>query len=258
MFLKVGFISFFAAVMFAVVVAVVVATGAEKAETTVAAKPVAETEPTVSESSVPVEIVRPEPKKKAPKSVKPAPKPEPQPEPEPQPKPAPIEPLQVEDDWPEPKTSEVAETEKPRRYRLPPGAIMGLTIRDMDLYNAPVFSSNGQKALDSGVAHVPQTSLPWSRGQQRNVYLAGHRLGYEGTGSRMIFYRLGELARGDEVALKDRDGKSYKYRVIESFVAKPNDSWVMGEVRDRDLLTLQTCTLIPTFEKRLIVRAERI
>jgi sortase A len=74
----------------------------------------------------------------------------------------------------------------------------------------------------------------------------------------MIFYRLGELARGDEVALKDRDGKSYKYRVIESFVAKPNDSWVMGEVRDRDLLTLQTCTPIPTFEKRLIVRAERI
>jgi sortase A len=74
----------------------------------------------------------------------------------------------------------------------------------------------------------------------------------------MIFYRLGELARGDEVTLKDRDGKSYKYRVIESFVAKPNDSWVMGEVRDRDLLTLQTCTPIPTFEKRLIVRAERI
>jgi len=52
--------------------------------------------------------------------------------------------------------------------------------------------------------------------------------------------------------------KSYKYRVIESFVAKPNDSWVMGQVRDRDLLTLQTCTPVPTFEKRLIVRAERI
>ena len=31
-----------------------------------------------------------------------------------------------------------------------------------------------------------------------------------------------------------------------------------GESAGRDLLTLQTCTPIPTFEKRLIVRAERI
>ncbi len=50
--------------------------------------------------------------------------------------------------------------------------------------------------------------------------------------------------------------KSYKYRVIESFVAKPNDSWVMGEVRDRDLLTLQTCTG-PDYSQRLRVRADR-
>ncbi len=135
---------------------------------------------------------------------------------------------------------------------------MGLTIKDMNLYNAPVFDSNSQEALDSGVVHVPETSFPWSRGEQRNVYLAGHRLGYAGTGSRLIFYKLDELVRGDEVMLKDRDGKAYRYRVIETFVADPEDSWVMGEVRDRDLLTLQTCTPIPTFEKRLIIRAERV
>src|SRR5215208_4057339 len=35
-------------------------------------------------------------------------------------------------------------------------------------------------------------------------------------------------------------------------------AWVMGEVRGRDMLTLQTCTPYPTFEKRLIVRADRV
>ncbi len=66
------------------------------------------------------------------------------------------------------------------------------------------------------------------------------------------------MGKGDEVLLKDRDGTPYKYRAIESFLAGPFDSWVMGQMRGRDMLTLQTCTPIPTFEKRLIVRAERI
>jgi sortase A len=42
------------------------------------------------------------------------------------------------------------------------------------------------------------------------------------------------------------------------FEVEPNDSWVMGKVRGRDMLTLQTCTPIPTWEKRLIVRADRL
>jgi sortase A len=46
--------------------------------------------------------------------------------------------------------------------------------------------------------------------------------------------------------------------VSETFLADPADSWVMGQVRGRDMLTLQTCTPYPTFEKRLIVRADRV
>jgi sortase A len=73
----------------------------------------------------------------------------------------------------------------------------------------------------------------------------------------MIYYNLDKLGRGDEILLKDRNGKSYRYRVSEVFITEPVDSWVMGQVRGRDMLTLQTCTPIPTFEKRLIVRADR-
>ena len=64
--------------------------------------------------------------------------------------------------------------------------------------------------------------------------------------------------RRERVTLRDPQGRRYHYRVIERFVVGSEDDWVTGRVRGRDLLTLQTCTPIPTFEKRLIVRAERI
>jgi len=135
---------------------------------------------------------------------------------------------------------------------------MGLTIEAIGIHDAPVFDSKSQWALAKGVAHHPQTSLPWSQSAQRNVYLAGHRMGYRGTWSRMLFYNLDKLGRGDEVVLKDRAGNPYRYRVSEIFITDPTDVWVMGQVRGRDMVTLQTCTPYPTFEKRLIVRADRV
>jgi sortase A len=192
---------------------------------------------------------------------------QPQPEPEPQQQPQQSQsgseslpatlPAPVEE-WPEPKSSESDLINEPRHFEVPPGAIMSLTVEAIGIYNAPVFDSDSQWALDNGIIHVPQTSLPWSDTQQRNVYLAGHRLGYEGTGSRLIFYELDELVVGDEVVLEDREGKLYRYRVSETFVVGPADTWVMGEVRGRDMVTLQTCTPIPTFEQRIIVRADRV
>jgi sortase A len=135
---------------------------------------------------------------------------------------------------------------------------MGLTIEAIGIYNAPVFDSTSQWALANGVSHHPQTSLPWSPTAQRNVYLAGHRMGYRGTWSRMIFYNLDKLREGDEILLKDRAGTFYRYRVREVLVTDPTDVWVMGQVTGRDMVTLQTCTPIPSFEKRLIVRADRV
>jgi sortase A len=160
--------------------------------------------------------------------------------------------------WPKPTQGELKSANGERHYELLPGAIMGLTIEAIGIYDAPVFDSDSQWALANGVAHNPQTSLPWSQSAQRNVYLAGHRMGFRGTWSRMIFYNLDKLNRGEEVLLKDRAGTSYRYRVSEVFVVDPTDSWVMGQVRGRDMVTLQTCTPYPTFQKRLIVRADRV
>jgi sortase A len=161
-------------------------------------------------------------------------------------------------DWPKPTQGEVRRANSPRHYELLPGAVMGLTIEAIGIYDAPVFDSDGPDALANGVAHVPGTSWPWSPTPQRNVYLAGHRMGYRGTWSRMLFYNLDELEEGDRVVLRDRSGRAYEYRVSEVFLAEPTDAWVMGQVRGRDMVSLQTCTPLYTFQKRIIVRADRV
>jgi sortase A len=167
--------------------------------------------------------------------------------------------LPVDDyNYPLPTDSQLRAANQPRRYNPPPGAIMSLSINALELRNVPVFSSASTRALDQGVIHLPGTSYPWSETPERNVYLAGHRLGWPGTGSHLVFYRLNLLRGGERVTLRGPQGGRYHYRVIESFVVGAEDDWVTGRVRGRDLLTLQTCTPIPTFEKRLIVRAERI
>jgi sortase A len=187
------------------------------------------------------------------------PPPEPEPEPllkqgpEPEPEPLPV----AEVDWPSPTEEQVEAANRTRRYELPPGAILALTARSIGLRNAPVLRSDAPGALDKGIVHTTGTSMPWSGTSERNVYLAGHRLGWPGTGSHLIFYRLDELSNGDKIVLRDREGGRYSYVVVDSFVVSPNDSWVMGRVRGRDLLTLQTCTG-PNFSERLIVRAERV
>ena len=164
----------------------------------------------------------------------------------------------ADDNWAPPTDEELQVVSAPRDYELPPGAIMGLTIEAMGLRDVPVFNSDTESALAQGVIHEPETSLPWSNTPETNVFLAGHRLGYRGTSSRLVFYNLNELAKGDRVVLKDRDGKAYHYRVSEMYVVEPTDVWVMGKEVGRDMVTLQTCTPYPTWEKRLIVRADRV
>jgi sortase A len=235
----------FALALTAVAVAVTVASRAES-EKAVAAE--SSPEPTVE----PLKRSKPDVEPWVEKTREPVLESEPEPASEPKASPA------AREDWPMPTDEELADVDEPRSFDLPRGAIMALTIDALRIHDAPVFSSTSRSALENGVAHLPGTSFPWSGGAQRNVYLAAHRLGYEGTGSRLIFYRLNKLTEGDEVVLEDRDGSKYRYRVTESFVVEPGEDWVTGQVVGRDMVTLQTCTPIPTYDKRLIVRADRI
>ena len=71
-----------------------------------------------------------------------------------------------------------------------------------------------------------------------------------------MFYDLDVLTNGDEVILADADGTKYTYAVFASFVVGPSDTYVTLPTPGKNIVSLQTCTPIPTFEERLVVQAE--
>ena len=164
-----------------------------------------EPEPEPRPEPQPEPQLEPEPKPKAEPESQPELEPKAEPEPEPQPGA-----LVAEDDgFPVPDEDELSRLDEPRRFAPDPNAGLTLSLPSLGIRNAPVYDSDSPRALEAGVGHVPETSMPWDGGEQRNTYLAAHRLGYPGTGSRLLFYELDKLGRGDEVVLRGR-GKTYR------------------------------------------------
>jgi sortase A len=124
-------------------------------------------------------------------------------------------------------------------------------VKDLPVITAP---ATDETALAESALHVAGTGLPWQ--EEANVYIAGHRIGFEGEASHLVFYDLDVLTDGDEIILTDANGIRYTYKVFTTFVVGPSDTYVMGPVPGKNIVSLQTCTPIPTFEERLLVQAE--
>jgi sortase A len=138
----------------------------------------------------------------------------------------------------------------------PAQTTLKLTVPEMKrVEDVPVYDGSGgnKAALRNGTLHVKGTSYPWQR--VANVYIAGHRLGFPGTKSHLVFWDLDKLENGDEVILTDANGTTYTYEVFKKFVVSPKDVHVMRPVAGKNIVSLQTCTL-PDYAKRLIVQAE--
>jgi sortase A len=130
-----------------------------------------------------------------------------------------------------------------------------LTVPVLGLTDVPVYNSVKGEKLKKSVVHIPATGFPWQEGA--NTYIAGHRLGYEGSGSYLVFYYLDMLGEGDEILLEDEAGDEYEYRVTEQKVVDPDNVEVMEPEDGRSLVSLQTCTL-PDYKQRLIVQGELV
>lgn len=139
----------------------------------------------------------------------------------------------------------------------PDDTTLYLTVPKMGLRDSPVPNTNDPAALEHGAIKLPQAGFPWQKGA--NTYIAGHLLGYQGTGSYMLFAELPNMAVGDKIVLEDADGVAYHYRVSELMIVTPYDgAKVMKPVAGRDMVTLQTCLNPPTYDKRLVVRADKV
>ena len=123
-------------------------------------------------------------------------------------------------------------------------------VDDVPVYTGP---ANDEAALHDGTLHVNSTGFPWQDGS--NVYIAGHRMGFPGTASFLVFNDLNRLEAGDSVVLTDVNGTRYNYEVFEKFVVDPDAYSVTQPLPGRSIVSLQTCTL-PDYSQRLIVQAE--
>ena len=138
----------------------------------------------------------------------------------------------------------------------PKSGDLSLTVPEMRrVESTPVYTGppNDEDALHDGTLHVNSTGFPWQDGS--NVYIAGHRLGFPGTASYLVFWDLNKLEDGDKVILTDANGTRYNYEVFKKFVVNPGAYSVTEPVPGRSIVSLQTCTL-PDYSQRLIVQAE--
>jgi sortase A len=106
---------------------------------------------------------------------------------------------------------------------------------------------------DYAGVHLKHTGFPWEK--EANVYIAGHRLGYENSDSWLAFWDLNKLDEGDEFYITDSEGRKYTYEVFRKFVAAPKNLSVLAPVEGKNIVTLQSCTL-PDYTDRLLVRGE--
>lgn len=149
-----------------------------------------------------------------------------------------------------------AEEDKSRKEKVePPSKKLMLTVPRLGLKDVKVGDSPDQSYLDrEGIMHLSGTGFPYQKGS--NTYIAAHAIGYAGSRVTYAFRDLEDMKKGDRVTVRDASGKIYKYRVYERMIVDPDDFWVTRPVEDKKIISLQTCWPEPSFEKRLVVRAQ--
>ncbi len=143
------------------------------------------------------------------------------------------------------------------RVDAPEEKTLKLTVPKMErVGGVPVYDAaraEYEDAMHDGTAHVKGTGFPWQK--EANVYIAGHRVGFPGTKSDLVFWDLDRLEKGDEIFLTDADGERYTYEVFDKFVVDPGAVRVLRSVPGKNMVSLQTCTL-PDYSRRLVVQGE--
>ncbi len=136
-------------------------------------------------------------------------------------------------------------------------AAMKITVPRLGLKDIAVPTGSKQSELDrEGILRLRGSGLPWIAGS--NTFITGHALGFPWTRVPYAFYKLDKMRPGDEIFIDDSEGRRYTFRVYDRMTVEPNDYWVTYPVDGKTVVSLQSCTPIPTFQHRLIVRGELV
>lgn len=115
--------------------------------------------------------------------------------------------------------------------------------------DAAIFGGDDWFALQKGVGHYLNSASP---GENGNMVLTAHNDVYG-----EIFRYLEDLGPGDEVRVQADSGKWYTYRVRETHVVGPSETWVLAH-QNAPTVTLITCHPYRVDNQRLVVFADLV
>lgn len=125
-----------------------------------------------------------------------------------------------------------------------------ISIPQIEIY-LPIYTGEAAEVLSKGVWLVPHTSLPVG-GKSTHAVLSGHR----GLPSAKLFTNLDKLEIGDMFYINVL-GEELAYRIDQIKTVLPQEVDDIHIVRDKDYITLVTCTPYGINTHRLLIRGER-
>lgn len=118
--------------------------------------------------------------------------------------------------------------------------------------NLPIYHGTSDDILNVGIGHFDFSSLPVG-GRNSHCILTGHR----GLPNAKLFTRLDELQKKDWIYIRVCK-KKLIYQVEKCYVIEPEDILRISIEKNKDRLSLVTCTPYGINTKRLVVQAKRV
>lgn len=131
------------------------------------------------------------------------------------------------------------------------GQMGSIRIPDIKI-QLPIYHGTASDVLDKGVGHLENTSFPIG-GKGTHAVLSAHT----GSPTADFFTNLEQLTEGAEFYISIMD-EVLAYKVNQIKVVEPDQIGDLTIDREKDYLTLVTCTPYGVNSHRLLVRGERI
>ena len=153
-----------------------------------------------------------------------------------------------------PKNSEDLDGNEEYKKAMNPAGngMMGYVKIDAINLKMPVYHTTKESVLQSGIGHIPTTSLPVG-GESTHAVLTGHR----GLSSARLFTDLDKIQLGDVFFIYVLDD-ILAYQVDQIKTVLPEQTQDLQIIEGEDHVTLVTCTPYGVNTHRLLIRGTRI
>lgn len=133
-----------------------------------------------------------------------------------------------------------------------PEGVMGRIKIESINVDLPIYHGTSDEILKHGAGHLFGSSLPVG-GNSTHSIITAHR----GLATATLFTNLDKVQKNDKFSIETFD-EVIAYKVVDIRTIEPGDTEQLRIKKDRDLVTLVTCTPLGINTHRILVTGERI